>query len=75
MKSDSFDAVGKVEPETDDPRKAVLKGKIRIEILHVNNPIAGANVHELKLIRASDSSTQWQLAPGDFERTRKAAGL
>ena len=75
LRSDSFDAVGTVEPQNDDPRKAVLKGKIQIAILHVNNPIATADVEELKLVRASDSSTQWQLAPGEIERTGKAAGL
>ena len=75
LRSDSFDAAGKVEPENDDALKAVLKGKIRIVILHVNNAIAAASVDELKLISTSDSSIQWQLAPGEVERTGQAAGL
>ena len=75
LKSDSFDAVGTVEAQSDDTLKAELKGKIRIVILHVNNPIADANLDELRLVRDSASSTQWQLAPGEVERTGKAAGL
>jgi hypothetical protein len=75
LRSDSFDTVGTIEPQKDDALKAVLRGKIRIVILHVNNPIAAANVDELKLVRGTDSSTQWQLAPGEVQRTAKIAGL
>jgi hypothetical protein len=75
LRADSFEAVGTIEPEKHDALAAVLKGKIRIVILHVNDPIAASNVDELKLIRASDSSTRWQLAPGEVERTGTAAGL
>jgi hypothetical protein len=75
LQEDSFGAVGTIEPEKDDPRKAVLKGKIRIVIHHVDNEIAAANVDDLRLIRDSESSKQWKLAPGEMIRTGKAAGL
>jgi hypothetical protein len=53
----------------------VLRGKIRIVILHVNREFASAKVEELRLVRASDSSNQWQLAPDEMQRTNQAAGL
>jgi hypothetical protein len=75
LQGDSFDAVGTVTPAVDDPQKAVLKGKIRIVILHVNNEIAAAKVNELRLTRASGSGNQWKLASGEVDRTAQAAGL
>ncbi len=75
LEGESFESVGKVEPDADDPQKAVLKGKIRIVIFHVNNQMAQAQVDELRLIRAPGSSDRWQLAPGEVKRTAQAAGL
>ena len=71
LQGDSFDAVGTVTPAVDDPQKAVLKGKIRIVILHVNNEIAAAKVNELRLTRASGSGNQWKLASGEVDRTAR----
>jgi hypothetical protein len=47
----------------------------RVVILHVNREFAVAKVDELRLVRASDSSNQWQFAPGEMQRTKQAAGL
>jgi hypothetical protein len=75
LNGELFDAVGTIEPEADDPKRAVLKGKILIVILHVSNEITRANVDELRLIRPPGSGDRWQLAPDEAQRTAKAAGL
>ena len=71
----TFKAVTSIKPEPEDPLKAVLKGKLRMVITHVNNELASAKIKELRLVRDSDSSDQWKLAPGEVERTSLAAGL
>jgi len=75
LQGESFESVVPIEPESGDPQKAVLKGKIQIVILHVDREMAQAQVDELRLIRASGSSDRWQLAPGEVKRTAQAAGL
>jgi hypothetical protein len=75
LQGESFKSVSTVSPEADDPQQAILKGKIRIVIHHVNNEIASAKVDELRLVRAAGSSDRWQLAPGEVKRTARAAGL
>jgi hypothetical protein len=75
LEAKSFESFGQIEPEASDAQKAVLKGKIRIVIFHVNNQMAQAQIDELRLIRGSDSGDRWQLAPGEVARTAKAAGL
>ena len=75
LQGQSFEAVGEIKPEPTDPQKAVLKGKIRIAILHVNNEIATAKINELRLIRDAKSADRWKLATGEVQRTAQAAGL
>jgi hypothetical protein len=75
LQGQSFETVGTIKPEADDPQKAVLKGKIRIVILHVDKEIARAKVDRLRLIRASGSGDRWKLTPGEVQRTAQAAGL
>ena len=64
-----------IKAEREDPKKAVLKGRIHIAILHVRNEIATAKISELRLVRDSDTADQWKLAPGEVKRTAQAAGL
>jgi hypothetical protein len=71
----SFQPAGTIEPLAADPQKAVLTGGIRIVIRHVGRELARAQVDELQLIRTPGSIDQWQLAPGEVERTAKLAGL
>ena len=53
----------------------MLKAKLRMVVTHVDNELASAKIKELRLVRDSDSSDQWKLAPGEVERTSLAAGL
>ncbi len=75
LQGQSFTAVTPLKPEPEDPKKAVMKGKLRIVITHVGNELASAKIKELRLVRDSDSSDQWKIAPGEVERTSLAAGL
>ena len=75
LQGESFAAVGTVKPQPEDPKKAVLKGRIRMVFRHVKNDIATAKVSELRLIRDPGSSDRWKLAPGEVERTAQAAAL
>jgi len=75
LEGKSFKTVDTLKPETDDPQKAVVKGKIRIVILHVDREIASAQVDEIRLVRVPGSNDQWQLAPDEVRRTGQAAGL
>jgi hypothetical protein len=69
-----FESSAAIEPDAADPLKAALRGKIRIVIRHVQNQIASTQVDELRLIRASNTSEQWLLAPGEANRTARAPG-
>ena len=73
MQGESFAAVSPIKPEPEDPEKAVLKGKLRMVILHVDKEIAAAKISELRIVRAPGD--RWKLAPGEIERTSHAAGL
>jgi hypothetical protein len=75
LQAQPFEAVTPIISEAEDPKKAVLKGKLRMVILHVNNEIASAKISELRLVRDSDSSDRWKLAAGEVERTSHVAGL
>jgi hypothetical protein len=75
LQGKSFKAVGPVKPETDDRQMTLLKGKIRIAILHVTRVIASAEVDELRISCPSGSSDQWQLPNDEVERTARVAGL
>jgi hypothetical protein len=75
LQSQPFEAVKPITSEAEDPKKAVLKGKLRMVIHHVNTEIASAKISELRLVRDSDSSDRWRLAAGEVERTSHAAGL
>ena len=65
-----------------DPLRVTLTGNIRVAVLHVDKPVGwqgGARtdvaVEELRLVRPSPHSDRWQLAPGEVERTARAAGI
>jgi hypothetical protein len=75
LQGQSFTAITPIKPEPEDPLKAVLKGKLRMVVTHVDNELASAKIKELRLVRDSDPSDQWKLAPGEVERTSLAAGL
>jgi hypothetical protein len=57
----------KVEADRGDPLRAMLKGKLLIESADGGR----AEVTELKLVRANDS-TGWKVAPSEVERTFKS---
>ena len=44
MQGESFAALSPIKPEPEDPEKAVLKGKLRMVILHVDKEIAAAKI-------------------------------
>ena len=70
LKSQSFEAT----EDFDAPKKSetmLLKGKIRIRLLHTNHPFTEVNVNELRLIRVSQDPQHWQIAPDEVERTAK----
>jgi hypothetical protein len=75
LEGQSFTAASTITPEREDPKKAVLKGRIRIVITHVKNELAASKISELRLVRDSDSDDQWKLASGEVKRTSQAAGL
>ena len=75
LQGQSFTAINPIKPEPEDPLKAVLRGKLRMVITHVDNELASAKIKELRIVRDSDSSDQWKLAPGEVKRTSLAAGL
>ncbi len=75
LEGQSFAAPSPISPDREDPKKAVLKGRIRMVILHVKNEIASAKISELRLVRDSGSDDHWKLAPGEVKRTAQAAGL
>ena len=57
----------KVEPDSDDPLRATLKGKLTIESRYGGL----AEVSELKLVREKDNAP-WKVAPAEVERTFKS---
>jgi hypothetical protein len=75
LQGQSFTAINPIKPDPEDPLKAVLKGRLRIVVTHVDNELASAKIKELRLVRDSDASDQWKLSPGEVERTSLAAGL
>ena len=66
--------VGGVTVDPHDPRCATLTGDIRIAIHH-GTIHAEAAMEELRLVRRSAASDRWEFAPGEVERTARAAGL
>ena len=70
-----FKVVGTTTPEAIDRQRAVLKGNIKIVILHVDQVMASARVNAVGLVRAPDAEGQWVLPPEEVERTARAAGL
>ena len=44
-----------------------MKAKLRMVVTHVDNELASAKIKELRLVRDSDSSDQWKLAPGEVD--------
>jgi hypothetical protein len=75
LQGQSFAAANPIKSEPEDPKKAVLKGKLRMVILHVKTEIASAKISELRLVRDSDTADRWNLAPGEVDRTSHVAGL
>ena len=57
----------KGEPDSDDPLRATLKGKLTIESRYGGL----AEVSELKLVREKDNAP-WKVAPAEVERTFKS---
>jgi len=70
-----FKAVGTVTPDAANGQKVVLKGKIKITILHGDKAMASASVDELRFVRASGCEDRWELPPEEVQRTAKTAGL
>lgn len=60
--------------EPSNPRQATLTGNLRI-VISWDEPLASANVKELRLVRDTDRTSRWQLSPEEVERTAQAAGL
>jgi hypothetical protein len=75
LEGQSLVAPSPINADREDPKKAVLKGRIRMVILHVKNEIATSKISELRLVRDSDTADRWKLAPGEVKRTAQAAGL
>lgn len=70
-----FKVVGAYMPDAADPQKMVLKGKVRIELRNAGDPVAAAEVEELRLTGIPGTTEYWMLPQAEVERTRKAAGL
>jgi hypothetical protein len=60
------------EPST--PRQATLEGKLHL-VISWHEPLASAQINELRLVRDSATSARWRLAPGEVARTAPLAGL
>lgn len=83
LREASFEPVGEFTVDPADPSRATLKGKIRIAITHTKSVLQSAGgdvrteafVDELQLVRPSADGDRWTLAPGEVERTAKAAGI
>jgi hypothetical protein len=75
LQGKAFEALGSIEPDASDPQTAVLRGRIRIVILHVDREMASVRVDELRLVRSSVAQDQWELPPDEVQRTARAAGL
>ena len=70
LEGQSFQNVGDFKPEP-AAGQLVLKGKIRLLLLHTSTPFAAAEVDHLGLGPDPAGKGTWQLAPGEVERTGK----
>jgi hypothetical protein len=71
LEDKSFESVGVLKPEIDNPRQVVLKGNIRLVLVH-KTPFAAVDVENLQLIGDPAKTDAWRLAPGEVSRTGKA---
>jgi hypothetical protein len=72
LQEQSFDRPGEWKPEPDDAKQVVLRGKVRVILLHAGKEFAAAEVAELRLVADPNKEGSWQLAPAEAERTGKA---
>jgi hypothetical protein len=75
LSDQKFKAVGHVAPEENDPKKAVLKGKIRIFIRYAGSHLARVDVEQLRIVLVPGTEDYWTIPKDEVERTLKAAGL
>jgi hypothetical protein len=68
----SLEPVGELTPESSDPSRVVLNGKIRVVLEHAGRPYALAETTQLRLDADPAKPGHWQLAPADVARTGQA---
>ena len=71
LEGQSFESVGQWKPEPEDAGQVVLKGKVRLLLVHARKPFAGAEVEDLRLVADPANTGNWRLAPAEVSRTAK----
>lgn len=59
------------KPDPADVTPVVLRGKIRVRLMHASTPYAVAEVEQLLFVADADQKGKWKLAPGEVERIAK----
>jgi len=66
---------GGVAPDAENPKTAVLAGKVRIRVQHTDRIIVEATVERVRLVRKDATTRKWFLPADEVERIAKAAGI
>jgi hypothetical protein len=61
-----------LKPLSDESGQTVLKGKIRLLLIHVHRPFATGDVENLRLVPDPAKKGNWQIELGEVKRTGKA---
>jgi hypothetical protein len=70
-----FKTRGVYAADTTKNQSLVLSGKVAITVRHAGEPLAAAEVRELRLTLVPGTTEYWMLPGEEVERTRMAAGL
>jgi hypothetical protein len=70
----TFTSVGSIQLDDTDPKKALLRGKIRVALTHTGNPFASAEVENLRVVRPAGAEHGWEIPKEELDRAAKAAG-
>jgi hypothetical protein len=68
----SLEPGSELTPESSDPSRVVLNGKIRVVLDHAGRPYALAETTQLRLDADPAKRGHWQLAPAEVARTGKS---
>ncbi|MBL9161842.1 MAG: hypothetical protein JNL18_03775 [Planctomycetaceae bacterium] len=72
LDSQVFEPVSTLKLDPNDFGQLVIKGNIRVTLVHAGKRFAAVNIEQIRLVSVSAGAKTWQLAPGEVDRTAKA---